>query len=138
MEAKVYDAAFDGSTRPEDKRSTIGFVIHASKRNIICKAFRPVDFGTSVEIEYKALIELLKTASALKIKRIHIKGDCKVVIDQVNGYQNVGESLEIYHKQCLMLLTRFDHCEITWVRRKHNFRANQLSRRSLNPKGEKK
>lgn len=138
MEAKIYDAAFDGSTRLEDKRSTIGFVIKASKKNVLCKAFRPVDFATSVEVEYKALMELLKTAIGLKVTRIHIRGDCKIVIDQLNGDQPVSESLELYNTECLNLLSRFEYYQLEWVGRKNNRTANRLSRRSLNPKGEKK
>jgi ribonuclease HI len=135
MEEAIYDASFDGSTRHEDQRSTIGFVIYTAQKNILCRSYRPVDFGTSVEVEYKALIELLKTAIGLNVKCIHIKGDCKIIFDKLNSdYGFDSLPLSELHKKCVELLTHFDYYKLTWVPRGCNKTANRLSRKSLNPK----
>lgn len=128
---KLYKAEFDASSRPEDEKSTIGFVIYAPGRKLICRSRRVVDHGSSVEVEYRAFIELLKALLGLGITTVLIKGDCKAVIQQMKGRKEANKRLEDLHAEAEMLYKRFDHCPLKWVPREKNTTANYLSRKSL-------
>jgi ribonuclease HI len=129
-----YCAHFDGSTRPIDQRSTIGFIIYMPSGNILCKSHRVVDYAmyaTSTEVEYKALIELLKALQGFGIKNVNIYGDCEAVIEEALGNKEPKGSRLALYEQVLNLATTFDNCSMDWVSRRHNRTANYLSRKSL-------
>ena len=84
--------------------------------------------------EYLALIEGLEALTDLKIRNgsIEIRGDAKCVIDQMRGVASVSSlPTRKLHRRAKRFADRFNSLTWTWVPRKENKLADQLSRRGL-------
>ncbi|KAM2273774.1 hypothetical protein ACFX1S_043664 [Malus domestica] len=80
------------------------------------------------EAEYEALIEGLRLAKHLSVKRIDIFSDSQLVVDQVtNNFDAKDNSMAAYLAQTQLLLKHF-HYQITQIPRAANSHANALAR----------
>ncbi|GAA0169266.1 hypothetical protein LIER_23790 [Lithospermum erythrorhizon] len=61
------------------------------------------------ETEYEAIVTRLLLAQSLSITRMMVRGDSKLVIEQIRGDCGIkSESLQKYHTKATSLTTRFD------------------------------
>ncbi|GAA0162201.1 hypothetical protein LIER_18343 [Lithospermum erythrorhizon] len=84
--------------------------------------------ATNNEAEYEAMVTGLEIAQTLKIKRLLVQGDSKLVIDQIRGDCGVkNEKLGKYHAKALSLLPRFDYVVFEHIPRGQKKHADHLS-----------
>ncbi|GAA0161912.1 hypothetical protein LIER_18119 [Lithospermum erythrorhizon] len=84
---------------------------------------------TKNEAEYEALIAGLAIVKSLEINRIWVKGDSKLVIDQVKGACGVKhEPLVKYHAKAVQLAKGFELIIFDHIPRIQNEEADHLSR----------
>ena len=128
---------FDGSiTRNPDGEMYGGYVIYteddetslASDSVVIEPS--PQGARSNNIAEYGAMVAGLERAVEMGVKKLTVIGDSEIVIRQMNGnYRCKSKWLKYYRKKAIKLQKNFDKVAYKHVRRKHNKRADKLSRR---------
>jgi hypothetical protein len=87
-------------------------------------------FATSNNIaEYEALVNGLHIATELGIKRLDVRGDSQLIVDQVMKELSChGPKMEAYCKIVRRLEDRFDGLELNHITRKYNEAMNELAK----------
>lgn len=89
--------------------------------------------ATNNEAEYTGLIVGLRLARRLGVGTIEIRGDSKLVCEQVTGSWRVNnDRLAALHKEVKVLLAAFDSWQISWVRREENKEADRVCNEAMN------
>ena len=79
--------------------------------------------------EYEALLSGLRTAIELGIKRLDVRGDSQLVIDQVMKEASChDEKMEAYCNAVCCLEDKFDVLELNHIARKYNEEADELAK----------
>src|SRR3954471_9525398 len=80
------------------------------------------------EVEYEALISVLKVLIDLGATWVEIRGDSELVIRQIKKeYKCIKENLIVYYAIVVRLLEKFEYVEILHVPRSDNYIANELA-----------
>ena len=124
---EIYEANFDGSSRGNPGPSKIGWTISKDNK-VLWSECLEIDDGTNNVSEYQALIHLLKSIINKKIDNIIVRGDSKLVINQVNGLWKIKKThLKILADQAKYYLEKIPNCKLEWVPRDKNESANKLA-----------
>ncbi|GAA0144057.1 hypothetical protein LIER_35863 [Lithospermum erythrorhizon] len=84
--------------------------------------------ATNDETEYEAMIAGLMLVKHLGVKRVIIRGDSKLVMDQINGECGVKNETSIkYHEKAMTMAKGFDQTIFQHVLRALNEEADRLS-----------
>ncbi|GAA0169924.1 hypothetical protein LIER_24302 [Lithospermum erythrorhizon] len=84
---------------------------------------------TNNEAEYEALVAGMAIVKSLGIKRIWVKGDSKLMMDQVKGTCGVKHELLVkYHAEAIQLVDEFEQIVFEHIPRAQNEEADRLSR----------
>ena len=79
--------------------------------------------------EYEALLSGLRIAIELGIKRLDVRGDSQLIIDQVMKEDSChNEKMEAYCNAVCRLEDKFDGLELNHIARKYNEEADQLAK----------
>ena len=82
--------------------------------------------------EYEALINGLQVAIELGARRLDVRGDSRLVIDQVMKESNcLDPKMEAYCKMVRRLEDKFDGLELNHVARKYNEATDELAKMAL-------
>lgn len=85
--------------------------------------------GTHNVAEYEALMLGLRLAHEHGARRVTVRGDSRLVVNQVNGEWKVKDpKLQVLRAQAVELLARFESWDVGWIPRKENRRADALGR----------
>lgn len=88
--------------------------------------------GTNNEAEWQGLLAGLHQALKVGVKHLTIRGDSKLVVEQVRGNWRVKtEHLKPLHGEAMALLENFDSWQISWVPREHNSIADRASNEAI-------
>ncbi|XP_043714984.1 uncharacterized protein LOC122663371 [Telopea speciosissima] len=83
------------------------------------------------EVEYEALIARLRTAKAIQVKRLIVRDDSQLVVNQVNRhYETKDNRMAAYLEVAKSLVSSFDAFEMRQVPRNENEKVDALSRLS--------
>jgi len=127
---ELFIGHFDGSSIPNPGEMSIGGKITNEENFTICTYSKALGHGTNNRAEYLSLIELLKKAKDKEIKRIIIKGDSLLVVNQVNGLWGAKNSeMKRLKFEVLNLLEGFDEWKLEHVYRENNKEADSLTRK---------
>ena len=91
--------------------------------------------STNNVAEYTALAKALEwlVANNLVSEKVEIKGDSKLVVNQLAGiYKVKGKRIIPLYKQVLLLKTKFSDIEIKWIPREENKEADRLTNIAYN------
>jgi len=128
---------FDGACRGNPGMIGMGAVIYfdADNSHEEFKLCFMEDRGTNNEAEYKALIALLNRAIELNIADLHIYGDSKLVIEQMNGNWKVKQpNIKVLHRAASKLISKFNTVTFNHILRKANNIADKLANKALDEK----
>lgn len=129
-EAK-WRAWFDGAADPNPGAAGIGALLTGPDGERV-EVAEPIGFGTNNEAEYKALIAILKAAVGLGAVGLDVRGDSKLVVEQVSGRWAVkSERLSGLRAEAAGLLARIPGARLSWVPREENVEADVLSKKAL-------
>ncbi|GAA0148793.1 hypothetical protein LIER_08135 [Lithospermum erythrorhizon] len=93
------------------------------------KIQKPIYYATNNEAEYEAIVTGLLLAHNLGISRIVVKGDSKLVIEQIRGDCRVkNENLGKYHAKATTVVLGFYYVTFEHIPRSENEHADHLSR----------
>lgn len=129
----TYHGYFDGAAEPNPGHGSAGWHIAGPDGEVLTTDHAYL--GTPVtnnEAEYHAAIRCLKTAQELGIKRLTLRGDSKLVINQLAGDWKVkNERMKGLWDIAKGWQAHFDVVQFEWVRRDANQHADDLSKAAL-------
>lgn len=123
---------FDGSHSSGKNSSAVGFEITDATGNVLTRDHFEINYTTSVQTEFKALIHALNTAKDIGIRNLDIYGDCSSVIELARGDVNTNkEELATLTERARKLLDAFENSSIAHVNRTRNSIADSLAHTAL-------
>ncbi|XP_057755528.1 uncharacterized protein LOC130974687 [Arachis stenosperma] len=125
-EEETWTLIFDGT--PLNPQGGAGVVLTDSHGRNLSFMFR-LDFScTNNEAEYEALMLGLKMAQEVDIKKLHVKGDSNLIIQQIlGGYGTKERSLALCREQVWRMMKVFDKISFEHVPRIENKHAYALA-----------
>ena len=127
-----YTLMFDGGSRGNPGICGCGFVIYMNDELISQDSCVISENNTNNYAEYMALILGLTKAKELNIKKLSVKGDSKLVINQVTNKFNVkSENLKDLYAEAKMLILHFDSITFEHVKRNLNKVADKLANHAM-------
>ena len=130
---------FDGASKGNPGRMGIGVVLMENGKTIDTISEKLEGEGTNNTAEYTALLRGIQKAKKHGWRSFVIEGDSEVVIRQVRGeYQVRAKHLATLHQQVIRELDGLDSCEVRWIPRERNTRADKLSNDAVKASPQKK
>jgi ribonuclease HI len=127
-----YTLFFDGCAKCNPGPAGAGAVIYKNNIEIWGDSKFVGTSETNNVAEYSALIFGLRKALKLNINKIHVKGDSKLIIEQVKGhYKCKSDNLKEYYEKAKELSKKFDKISFEHVYRDFNKRADELSNEGI-------
>jgi ribonuclease HI/transposase InsO family protein len=127
VQAECWTLYFDGSVMKTGAGAGLLFISHL--REHIRYAVRLHFPASNNMAEYKALLRGLRIAIEMGIKRLDVRGDSQLVIDQV--MKNAGchdDKMEAYCNAVRALEDKFYGIELNHVSRRYNEEADELAK----------
>ncbi|GAA0139898.1 hypothetical protein LIER_01357 [Lithospermum erythrorhizon] len=126
MEAPKWMLYVDGASNNKGARAEI--LIQGVEGEQFEYVLRYSFKATNNEVEYEAMVARLQMAKALDISRLRVRGDSKLVIEQVQGDCGVkNDVLKKYHAKALLVVQAFEYVIFEDILRTKNEHAYHLS-----------
>ena len=126
---------FDGGARGNPGPAAIGAVVldpSSTPPTRVAAVSERIGETTNNVAEYRALIAGLQAAVAASARTVKVRGDSKLVIEQVAGRWKVKQPhLRPLCDEARALLSRFDSVDLAHVRRESNSDADALVNAAL-------
>lgn len=127
-----YTLYFDGCSKGNPGKAGAGYVIYKNDEEIVSNSIYVGDKETNNKAEYTGLLEGIRCAVANHITCLHVKGDSKLVIKQIQGeYKVKSENIQSIYRETKQLCEQFSHITFEHVYRKDNQRADHLANLAL-------
>jgi len=127
-----YTLMFDGGSRGNPGICGCGYVIYMNDRIIAQDSCVVSNNNTNNYAEYMALILGLKKAKELKINSLIVKGDSKLVINQVSGHYHIkSDNLRKLYTESKMLILHFNCIGFEHIKRNLNKVADKLANMAM-------
>lgn len=128
----MVEAWFDGSFRNYDGNHVMGIggVVKRNGKEIFYFSETIKEQGSSNTAEYLALIRVLEFLIEHKFEEpILIRGDSKLVINQINGYWDIKNGTYVVAAfKAAELFKKLKNVKIKWTSRKNNIDSDKLSK----------
>ncbi|GAA0140622.1 hypothetical protein LIER_01932 [Lithospermum erythrorhizon] len=112
-----------------EKRSRAGILIEGPEGEVFEYALRFSFKSTNNEAEYEVMVTGLQIAQALKIQQLLVRGDSKLVIEQIRGDCGVkSEVLKKYHAKALTFTRILEYLSFEHIPDSQNKHVDHLSR----------
>jgi ribonuclease HI len=122
----------DGTALPNPGRIGIGAVVVSPDGLTFTLSAAPGTRGCNNEAEAAALIAALKLAHTHGARRLHIRCDSIVLVEQTTGRERTKiERLVPLFAEARALLATFEQIDFRWVSRRENAAADALARAAL-------
>jgi ribonuclease HI len=116
--AAIGAVVLDPSTDPPRRLTTVSATIGIATNNVA---------------EYKALIEGLRAAAPYRARRVRVRADSLLVINQLRGEWKIKHAgLRPLYEEARELLRSYEHVDLAHVRRELNADADALVNAALN------
>ncbi len=126
---------FDGGARGNPGPAAIGAVVldpSSTPPQRLATVSERIGETTNNVAEYRALIAGLEAASETPARAVRVRGDSKLVIEQVAGRWKVKqEHLRPLHALARSLLAKYERVDLAHVRREQNRDADALVNAAL-------
>lgn len=118
---------FDGGSRGNPGPAAYGFVLDRPGGGQLAEGGEAIGVATNNVAEYRGLIEGMRRAGELGVRRLTVHGDSKLVIEQMKGAWRVrAEGLRALHDEARGIARGFDSVRFEHVRRGGNAEADRL------------
>jgi ribonuclease HI len=122
----------DGGSRGNPGPSASGFVILDQDEKLVFEGGKYLGVTTNNQAEYQAVKFALEKAVELGGRRLSLRLDSQLVVNQLNGvYQIKNRDLWPIHNSIKDLLKKFEKVTITHVRREFNREADAMVNKIL-------
>lgn len=121
-------AHVDGGARGNPGSAGYGAIIKDTDGRVLAELYEGIGISTNNVAEYRGLIAALEWARAHGHRRLHIKSDSLLVVQQMLGKYRVKHAgLIPLHAQARQLAAAVGDVTFEHVRREHNVEADRLS-----------
>lgn len=118
---------FDGGSRGNPGPAAYGFVLDRPNGERLAAAGEAIGVATNNVAEYRGIIEGMRRAGELGVRRLTVHGDSKLVIEQLKGAWRVrAEGLRGLYDEARALARTFESVRFEHVRRGGNAEADRL------------
>ena len=118
----------DGAARGNPGPAGIGAVLTDEEGNVLAEHAEGIGPATNNVAEYRAAIEGLRLAADHGAKRVLLRADSKLLIEQLAGRFRVkNPTLQVLHREARVLMKRFERVDLEHVRRERNKAADRLA-----------
>tara|TARA_B100001769_G_scaffold270876_1_gene262774 strand:- start:2139 stop:3206 length:1068 start_codon:yes stop_codon:yes gene_type:complete len=125
---KFYTLTFDGGSRGNPGPSGCGYVIYNNAKKIVVDGYKYLGIQTNNYAEYMGIICGLEKAIEKNITHLIIKGDSKLVINQLNGtYKIASPNLLPLYNNASDLLSKINKVDLIHIKRNMNAAADKLA-----------
>jgi ribonuclease HI len=126
----------DGAARGNPGPAGIGVQITDEAGDVIAEIAEWIGETTNNVAEYTAAIEGLRRAAALGARRVHLRSDSQLLIQQLSGkYKVKAAHLRPLYDEVKGLLSDFDHVRLQHVPREQNREADRLANLGVDLRG---
>jgi ribonuclease HI len=135
---ETYTLYFDGGSRGNGTEHAIagsGFVMYDAQGKEFCKGINYLGKATNNAAEYDGLLQGIIMATRLEIKKLMVKGDSQLVINQMTGKYRVRHpDLKIVNERVQNMCKLFDRVEFKHIDRASNGVADRLANHAMDSK----
>jgi len=122
----------DGAARGNPGPAAIGVTIKDEKGNLLASISRRIGITTNNQAEYMAIITALEKVVSLGAKRVDVRADSELVVNQINGrYRVKNIALRPLYQKVVQLTGPLDAFTISYIPRRQNSEADKLANRAL-------
>ncbi len=122
----------DGGSRGNPGPAGYGAVVCDEDDNVLVERQGFIGVATNNIAEYTGLIEGLEAAAQLGAKRLTVRMDSKLVVEQMNGNWKIRNAgLKPLANNARQLAAQFDAVSYTWIPRAQNARADALANAAM-------
>ena len=122
----------DGAARGNPGPAGIGVVLKGRGDRVIAEVGQGIGVATNNVAEYTAALEGLKRAAEMGAKKVRLRSDSRLLIEQLSGRWRVkNPTLIRLHQDIRSLLGRFDSVTFEHVPRELNRAADRLANRGV-------
>jgi len=127
VQAELWTMYFDGSLKKTGAGAGLLFV---SPLIVHMRYVIKIHFAASNNVaEYEALVNGLKIAIELGVRRLDVRGDSQLVIDQVMKASNCHDpKMEVYYKEVRRLEEKFHGLELVHIDQCYSEAADELTK----------
>lgn len=121
-------AYIDGGARGNPGPAGYGVYIVDENGNPLAELYEGIGIATNNVAEYRGLLAALEWALEHGYRRVHIKSDSLLLVQQIKGnYRVKNEGLLPLYRKALRLMEQIGDVTVEHVRREDNRRADRLS-----------
>jgi ribonuclease HI len=132
----VITANVDGGARGNPGSAGYGAIIKDQQGEVLAELYAGIGVNTNNVAEYRGLIAALEWALAHGHRRLHIKSDSQLVVQQMLGnYRVKHEGLIPLYQKARRLAAEVGHVTFEHVRREQNAEADRLSNLGMDMNG---
>lgn len=122
----------DGAARGNPGPAGIGAVVATEAGRVLAEVSRGIGIATNNVAEYRAAIAGVAGAAALGGRRLLLRADSRLLIEQLAGRWRIrNPALIRLHIELRRLLERFDDVAYEHVRREFNREADRLANKGV-------
>jgi len=123
----------DGGSRGNPGPAGYGAVVLDSQsRTVLAARSESLGVASNNVAEYRGLIAGLAAAAELGARRVSVRLDSKLVIEQMSGRWKVKHpDMQALHREATTLMSGFDQVSFEWIPREQNTRADQLANAAM-------
>ena len=118
----------DGASFGNPGPSGIGYVVSMGGRTVE-EASVDIGWGTNNQAEYRALEAALRAAKGHGAKKVMVRSDSQLLVNQMKGKYKVKDAqLKLLKAELDHLVTNFDDVHFEYIPRELNSRADELAK----------
>ncbi|MDT4941237.1 MAG: ribonuclease / adenosylcobalamin/alpha-ribazole phosphatase [Pseudonocardiales bacterium] len=123
----------DGGSRGNPGPAGYGAVVlDPATGEVLAERGEGIGEATNNVAEYSGLIAGLTAAAELGARRVHVRMDSKLVVEQMNGrWQVKNEGLRPLARAAAALRQKFDEVSFEWIPREQNRHADRLANEAM-------
>jgi ribonuclease HI len=132
----VIIANVDGGARGNPGSAGWGAIIKDQNGAVLAELFEGIGVNTNNVAEYRGLLAAMEWALAHGHRRLHIRSDSLLIVQQMLGNYRVKHAgLIPLHQQARRLAAEIGHVTYEHVRREQNAEADRLSNLGMDMNG---
>lgn len=129
-------ANVDGGARGNPGSAGYGAIIKDDQGQVLAELYGGIGISTNNVAEYQGLIAALEWALAHGHRRLHVKSDSLLIVQQMLGKYRVKHAgLIPLHQKATRLASAIGHVTFEHVRRELNSEADRLSNLGMDQNG---
>jgi single stranded DNA-binding protein len=126
----------DGGSRGNPGSAGYGVVVTGPAGQVLAELAEGIGWATNNVAEYQAVIAGLERAKALGARRVHVRADSKLVIQQLKRTYKVNSAALVpLHTAALQLAEGFEAVSFEHVSRDDNQAADRLANQAMDVQG---